>query len=283
MKMKEYEIVSDKPCIIAEAPLWVEKTNTLWWADINGKRIHYMSLEDGKERAIVVPEQVGCLFLDEDDRINVGATTGIYLLGEDGEFIPRYPLKPSGRRFNDGKVGPDGNLWIGTISREYKAHLFRVFPDGTHEVLLENMGNSNGLDWNTEKRKFYLNDTYKGVTYVYDYDENYNLSNGRVLHDFGVEENPDGMAIDTEGNLYVAMFGGQRLVKLDGETGEVLDEMYFPLPNVTCALFIGKELDEMIVTTAAYRADLLEYPDAGCVLKIKTGTKGFPQYKIKNK
>ncbi len=281
--MQEFKAVSAGAAIIAEGPLWQEKTNTLCWIDINGKRIHSRSLEDGKESAYVIPEQPGCIFFDESDRINVCSESGIYLLGEDGELSLRFAIKPSGRRFNDGKVGPDGNLWVGTISKELKGHLYRITPAGECSVLMENVGNSNGLDWDTKRQRFYLNDTYKRLTYVFDYDEQYNLSEPRILKDWNKEgENPDGMAIDSEGNLHIAMFGSSRILKLDGMTGEVLSERLFPLPNVSSVLFFGENLDRMAVTTAAYRVDLLANPYAGYVLVVDGTEKGVPIYKLKN-
>ena len=124
------------------------------------------------------------------------------------------------------------------------------------------------MDWNVTKRKFYLNDTYKHVTYVFDYDENYRIYNQKVLREWG-KDNPDGLAIDENGDLYVALFGAGKVVKISGKTGEIVEEIVLPMPNVTSVLFCGKNNKELIVTTAAYKTDLREYPLAGSVLKIK--------------
>ena len=266
--MQNFEIISSALSIIAETPVWIKDKNEIWWIDINGKRVHGISLSTKKEKCFILPQRPGCLFLDENDGLNVACETGIYSLTERGELISRYNIQPQGERYNDGKIGPDGNLWIGTISQKFNGVFYKIYPDGTYEILLENMGNSNGLDWNVTKKKFYLNDTYKHVTYVFDYDENYRIYNQKILREWG-KENPDGMCIDNNGDLYVALFGGGRIAKIHGETGETIEEIVLPMPNITSALFCGEDYENLIVTTAAYKTDLREYPLAGSVLKIK--------------
>ena len=191
-----------------------------------------------------------------------------------------YPIVPEGERFNDGKVGPDGKLWVGTISPDSKGVLYRVGSDGKYEILLDSMGNSNGLDWNVYKRKFYLNDTYKHVTYAFDYNEEYNLYNRKILRFWG-KENPDGMAIDSDGNLFIALFGSGKVVKVNSFDGEIIRQLDFPVPNVTSVLFAHENYDELIVTTAAYNTDLRKYPLAGAVFGVKTSESGFPLNRIK--
>lgn len=266
--MYSFEIISSALSIIAETPVWIEKKNELWWIDINGKRVHGISLLTNAEKCFILPQRPGCLFLDKTDGLNVACETGIYALTATGETILRYDIKPQGERYNDGKVGPDGNLWVGTISPAFNGVLYRIQSTGEYEILLDNMGNSNGLDWNLTKKKFYLNDTYKHVTYVFDYDENYRIYNQKVLREWG-KDNPDGMCIDKNGDLYVALFGGGRIAKINGETGEIIEEIVLPMPNIASVLFCGKDNENLIVTTAAYKTDLREYPLAGSVLKIK--------------
>ncbi len=279
--MQRIEIISSALSIIAETPVWIKSKNELWWIDINGKRIHGISLLTKVEKCYILPQRPGCLFLDEDDGLNVACETGIYALTSTGTLLSRYPIKPQGERYNDGKVGPDGNLWVGTISPELKGVLYRIRPTGEHEVLLTNMGNSNGLDWNLAKKKFYLNDTYKHVTYVFDFDEKYQIYNQKVLREWG-KENPDGMAIDENGDLYVALFGSGKIAKISGETGKTIEDILLPVPNITSVLFCGNDYKDLIVTTAAYKTDLREYPLAGSVLKIVRNEKGYPLNKIKN-
>ena len=104
-------------------------------------------------------------------------------------------------------------------------------------------------------------------------DDNYDLFNCRILRDWG-EDNPDGMAIDGNGDLYVALFGGSRVEKIDAATGKTLQKIYLPVPNVTSLCFIDENYSELFVTTAAYNTDLNRYPYAGSVFKIFLTKKG---------
>lgn len=262
------EIISTSISIIAESPLWIPDKQELWWIDVNGKRLNRKSFLTDKELCYVLPQQPGCSFIDIEKRINVACEDGIYIFDENKGLLPHYSIIPKGNRFNDGKIGPDGSLWIGTISSKFDGALYKIEPNGTYRVLLEGMGNSNGLDWDLKRKKFFLNDTYKQKTYVFDFDDNYELHNQIVLRDWKTQ-NPDGMCIDAEGNLYVALFGDGKVVKISGTTGKILREIELPVPNVTSVCFSNKKHDELIVTTAAYNTDLKKYPLAGSVLRIK--------------
>lgn len=271
--MADFEIVSSALCIIGESPTYRKNKEEFWWIDINGKSLHCLDLSTNTQRAFILKEQPGCLFIDSQDKIHIACETGIYVLQKDGTCDILYSIKPQGKRYNDGKIGPDGTLWIGTISPELQGCFYKIDSHGKVKVLLEGIGNSNGLAWNTKKRKFYLNDTYKHSTYVFDYDDNYELRNSRILRDWG-EENPDGMVIDGTGSLYVALFGGARIEKISGTTGEILRKIYLPVPNVTSLCFIDENFRELLVTTGAYNTDLKQYPFAGSVFKIFLNDRG---------
>ena len=117
----------------------------------------------------------------------------------------------------------------------------------------------------------------------FDYDIEKNaLSNGRVCvavpKEMGI---PDGMTVDDEGNIWVALWGGHGVIKYDPKTGDILDKVEVPAPNVTSCCFGGEKLDELYITTASLLTDLEQYPLAGSVFKVKPGVTGRPSYKFK--
>ena len=141
----------------------------------------------------------------------------------------------------------------------------------------------NGMGWSADAKKFYFIDTERFCVQDFDYDIEKNaLSNGRVCvavpKEMGI---PDGMTVDDEGNIWVALWGGHGVIKYDPKTGDILDKVEVPAPNVTSCCFGGEKLDELYITTASLLTDLEQYPLAGSVFKVKPGVTGRPSYKFK--
>lgn len=83
---------------------------------------------------------------------------------------------------------------------------------------------------------------------------------------------PDGQAIDTDGNLWVAVFGGGRVIKIDPRTPEtILDTIYFPAKQITSVAFGGSNLDELYVTSANIVSEDYERGTEGGILYRVTG------------
>lgn len=202
---------------------------------------------------------------------------GIYLENFDGG--PRLKLEgteiPSGVRFNDGKLDPRNRLWAGTIplneKEERPVSSLYCLEDPALKEIEKDLYISNGLGWSPDQKILYHVDTKPKIVWRYDYDiETGSVKNRRVFLQIEDEGSPDGMCIDRNGNLYIAMFGGYKVL-IFSASGLLQDSIRLPVPNVTsCAL--NERKNEMFITTA--RDGLSEkeqknYPLSGCVFRCE--------------
>ena len=275
------ELVTDALSVLCESPVWDEKKQCLYYVDINGKRLRQVNMPSGEVADRVLPEQPGCVVLDDAGGLVCGLETGIYrITGRSLQKINK-PFDMEGYRFNDGKVGPDGRLYIGTISRNFDGAFYRMEKDGEMVRLLSGVGNSNGLDWDLNRRLFYYNDTYKGTTDVFDWDvSTMELTGRRSLFEHGSGA-PDGMTLDAKGNLWTALWGKAKVVCLNPLNKQIVQEYSLPAENVTCCAFGGEDFKTLFITTASRGSDFRKYPLAGAVWCIKTDVPGLPAHRLK--
>lgn len=143
------------------------------------------------------------------------------------------------------------SLDSGAGEAQPEAGLYCMDPQGQVKTMLTGLYLGNGLAWSRDGRTFYYIDTMLHNVQVFDFDpDTRSLSNGREAFAIPAELGlPDGMTIDCEGKLWVAMFGGGAVLRFDPETGAVLDRVELPCPNVTCACFGGPEMEDLFITT----------------------------------
>lgn len=101
----------------------------------------------------------------------------------------------------------------------------------------------------------------------------------------GITGLPDGQTIDSDGNLWIALFGGNRVIKIDPRRPEtLLDSIELPADEVTSVAFGGANLDELYVTTASVPLLEKELTGSGHGVTYKvtgTGSKGLPANNVK--
>jgi sugar lactone lactonase YvrE len=191
-----------------------------------------------------------------------------------------------GNRFNDGKCDPAGRFLAGSMDdTEIKASgsLYSLSPDGSVKTLLAGTHIANGLAWSPDYQTFYFIDTPTRTVMAYDYD----LSTGAIANPRPVISVapalgwPDGMTCDTQGRLWVALWGGARLTRWDPENGQLLEEIPFPALNVSSCAFGGPGMTDLYVTTARKEMDarqLAKYPLSGGLFRIRTDIQGLPTF-----
>ena len=192
------------------------------------------------------------------------------------------PLIDSNIRFNDGKCDPSGRFWVGTMALDSRIKggvLYRFDKDKTVHLMLDSVSISNGIVWTADKKTMYYNDTPTGTIQAFDYDDTSgNITNRRVAVKIpnGIGA-PDGMTIDVEGNLWVALWGGGIVGKFNPLTGELIQKIKVPAPNVSSCAFGGKNLDILFITTARQwmnQEQLKKYPLSGGLFSVKPGVRG---------
>ncbi|XP_026736696.1 uncharacterized protein LOC113500183 [Trichoplusia ni] len=190
--------------------------------------------------------------------------------------------------FNDGKADPRGRLFSGTMApgideeslKSKKGSLYRIDPDGSTHKLATGISVANGLCWDLKEKAFYYIDSMEYNVRRYDYDvetgDISNLSYVFSLKDHDLDMIADGMTIDTDGNLWIALFGGHHVVKVDPRTGTLLEKVPIPAKQVTSVTFGGPNLDVLYVTTGCLDFEGPQPPPAGATFAVKgTNARGY--------
>lgn len=267
--MSNYRIIGKENCSLGEGPYWDAFAGKMRQFDIQNAEWLTVDLESGNYAAQKL-DQMGCCMAQCRD--------GSYLLAmEDGiytERMARLALKEpeTGARFNDGKAGPDGLFYAGTIEKSGKAVLYRL-REGKLERVVENVRISNGLDFSLDGKTVYYCDTPTRRIDAFDFPS---FENRRTV--FALDEatvgNPDGLCLDAEGMLWIALWGGHGVIRVNPENGKLLERVELPSPYTSCPAFVGEDLSLLAVTSAVHDADLVKEPHAGSTFLLNVGVKG---------
>lgn len=191
-------------------------------------------------------------------------------------------------RSNDGAVDTNGRFWVEAFvdpeieDPTEEGVLFRLDHDGRLQTMYEKIVIPNGITWNQGNNTMYLSDTTVGKVWAFDYDPKHgDISNKRLFFELKDREgNPDGHAMDVDGNIWHALYGGSGVIRIDSE-GKITGMVHLPTRNVTCPTFVGTSL---FVTTAK-EEDPEKHPEsaryAGSLFKVDVGVRGMPKYKAK--
>lgn len=277
-------LVLDEKTILGEGSIWHPKENKLYWIDIEGKILHIYDPVLKVDKQLKVGSRVGTIVPVQSGGALLALQSGIHKIDtKTGKLTFLInPLIDSNIRFNDGKCDPSGRFWVGTMaldSRKKGGVLYRFDKDKTVHLMLDSVSISNGIVWTADKKTMYYNDTPTGTIQAFDYDDtNGNITNRRVAVKIpnGIGA-PDGMTIDAEGNLWVALWGGGIVGKFNPLTGELLQKIKVPAPNVSSCAFGGKNLDVLFITTARQwmnEEQLKNFPLSGGLFSVKPGVRG---------
>ncbi|XP_058453862.1 regucalcin-like [Malaya genurostris] len=290
---------------LGEGPVWDTDTQSLFYVDIMGAAILRYDYAENKTYSAtidgVAPISLIILVQGKPDQYVLGTGHTLTLVSWDGRSEKATFEKTIGDlgesekhvRFNDGKVDPQGRLYAGTMrlesmgdifdQKEGKFYRFDGNVGGKFYEQKRDISISNGLTWDEQTGKFYYIDSAARDIKEFDVLENGDLRNETVLFDLKVGgKNPDfvadGMTSDADGKLFVATWGGSKLLKINPKTKKVEQEIPIPAKQVTSAAFGGPKLDELFVTTA--HTNNQDAP-AGALFKVSgLGVKGKEMYKM---
>ncbi len=267
--MNNYKIIGKENCKLGEGPYWDAFAGNMRQFDIQNSEWITIDIESG-EYSVEKLEQMGCCTAQcRDGSYLVAMEDGIYT-----ERMARIALKDAdtGARFNDGKAGPDGLFYAGTIERGGGAVLYRL-REGKLEKMVENVRISNGIDFSLDGKTVYYCDTPTRRIDAFDFPS---FENRRTVFAFDdtVVGNPDGMCLDAEGMLWIALWGGHGVVRVSPESGEIISRIELPSPYTSCPVFVGDDLSRLAVTSAMHDADLDKEPHAGSTFLLDVGVKG---------
>jgi sugar lactone lactonase YvrE len=279
------ELYIDARATLGESPAWDAKTQTLYWVDVFERHIYA-----GAKRILQLNDYIGCLAPRHSGGLIVAQRRSFCLVLPNMKTIHKLP-SPRGEalhnRFNDGKCDPRGRFIAGTMDhneKEDSGALYSLSADGQARKLLSHVRISNGLAWSPNGKAMYFIDTPSRQVLAFDYDlDTGKLLNARVIIRFDKSFGwPDGMTSDTDGNLWIAMWGGARVSQWSPD-GTLLAQFGVEAMNVTSCVFGGPNMNELFITTALKGTDaasIRRFPHAGGVFRMETHVTGMPTYEF---
>lgn len=272
---------------LGEGAIWNHLTQELYWLDIDGRQLFIYNLISNTQKTIDLPQKVGTVVPMEDGNAMVALEDGIYHLNLKTEELTIFS-KPEGHppnlRFNDGKCDPVGRLWVGSIWERTTPHvatLYKIESDGTSQPMLPNITISNGIAWSLDSKTMYYIDTYTSCVQAYNYEvATGQITNARTVITVPVALGyPDGMTIDAEGMLWIALWNGSAVCRFNPNTGKLLQKIEVNALNITSCAFGGADLKTLYITTAS--VDMTpeqheKYPQAGSLFAVETEVSGVP-------
>ena len=284
----EPELVVAKRALVGEGSVWDAQQQVLYWVDILSHELYIYDPATGENRTVQTCQAVGTVVPRARGGVVVALHNGFALIDLSNDKVT--PLADPERsipanRFNDGKCDPAGRLWAGTMAFDGepgRGALYCLDVDHGVEKKLDAVTISNGIVWSADHRTMYYVDTGLNNVRGFDYDiDSGEISSERVVIENEGEGHFDGMSIDAEGMVWIALFGGAGVRRYDPGSGSLLRDVSLPISQVTSCAFGGERLDELYITSAATGLDeaaLAREPLAGSLVKINPGVRGVEAY-----
>jgi sugar lactone lactonase YvrE len=279
------EVLIDSQSPLGEGAFWDADKKLLYWVDIHNGFLHVTDPQLQVDNIHEFGESVGTVVSCEKGGLLVALKkTVAHFEPVSGTLTRKVEVEEDvpQNRFNDGKCDPAGRFWVGTLcssENPSQAALYRVDPDFTVHKMLSGVTISNGIVWNRAGTKMYYIDTMTRRVDVFDFD----LGSGGISNRaccIEVPETmgmPDGMCIDREDCLWVALWGGWGVACWDPQSGELVEQVGLPAQYVTSCCFGGEDKQQLFITTARNplsRQEMEKQEHAGSLFRVQTDTVG---------
>lgn len=273
-------LVVDMPCQTGEGPLWHEDERVLYWLDIPAGRLFRYDPTTGlNSLAYQHPELIGGFTVQDSGALLLFCARGAILQWQHGTIevmLEEIPHESDGQ-FNDLIADPGGRVFCGfSSSDELSSRLYRLDPDGTLTLLFDDIGLTNGLGFSPDLQTLYHTDSNNRRIYSLDYDRRTgDVGNRQILVETPDDGSvPDGMAVDTQGDIWSARWDGSALYRYSA-SGKPLSKVSFPVKKVSSVTFGGHDCTTAFVTTAGgNKRGAEEGPHAGSLFKVRLGVSG---------
>jgi sugar lactone lactonase YvrE len=272
------EQITDPIAYHGEGPVWSARWGGLRWVDMLAGDVLSLA-DDGTVHRRSVAKVVAAMRPRSRGGAVLGIERGFALEDADGTVTRLEPVwQDPGIRMNEGGCDPDGRFYCGSMAYDQSpgaASLYRLDPDGTTTTVLTGVTVSNGLEWSPDGSRAYYNDTATSRIDVFDYDAAAGLTGRRpfaVIPDGG---RPDGLTVDAEGGVWVALAdrGAVWHLTADGVHDETIE---LPARKVTACTLGGPRLDQLFVTTSREGLEPGDDPLAGSLFRADVGVPGRP-------
>jgi sugar lactone lactonase YvrE len=274
--------------VVGESPLWHSRQRRLYWVDIQGRKVHRFDPAAGRNETFQLPEIVTSLAFRKTGGLLLTLRKAFAFYDPDTGELQRLATVESDKpenRFNDGRVGPQGRFWAGTMGDpawdQPVGSLYRLGPDLKVTRMRSRVVCSNGTGWSPDGRTMYHTESFRHTIYAYDFDPaTGSLGSSRIFAsvDPATGAFPDGLCVDAQGHLWSNQVGIGRIVRYDPD-GQIEREVLVPVPRAVGCAFGGKDLRTLFITSAREtmtRRQLRDAPLSGSIFAVEPGVKGQP-------
>lgn len=275
------QALTDSRAVLGEGPTWHRGEGVLYWVDIERRSLYRYDPRRGANQSVLEGVMVTAL-AEADEGGLVLVTSDALLTWAGGQVESLVALNlPKTVRTNDGKSDPLGRFWFGTMDLEGRHAIGELMVyDGEVRRVFAGTTISNGLGWSPSGDIFYHIDSVPGLIYRHRYDlETGTATERQILVDLSdASASPDGMAVDVDGNLWVAMWDGWA-VHVYNPDGRLTHVENLSVQRPTCVVFGGPALADLYITTASLELtseELKAQPEAGMLLSLDPGIRGVP-------
>jgi sugar lactone lactonase YvrE len=281
------ELAQDARATIGEGPVWDDRSQRLVWVDIPDGLVHRFSPGDGSDAPLEAGQAVGSVGLGREGGLVLAVPLGFALVAAGSERpteVIDVGEQLANNRMNDGACDPAGRFLAGTMDRDHApgmGSLYRLEQEGGKlgtTRLLDGLTISNGIDWSPDGSSMYFIDSATQRIDRFSYRPDDGLMRDRTVFATIAPRDglPDGLTVDAEGHVWVALFGAGR-VRRYSPAGEIAAEIGLPVSLVTSLAFGGVDLADLYVTSARHRlepAESARQVHAGSLFVCRPGPAG---------
>jgi sugar lactone lactonase YvrE len=275
----------DAQARLGEGPVWDERSGRLVWVDIEGPALHFTDPATGATTTQPMPMPIGIAVPRRSGGFMAALEDGFHAIDTEGrtERIVAVDTDGGRLRFNDGACDPAGRFLAGTMAYDFRpgaGALYRLDADLRVTRLLEDVTISNGLGWSPDGETMYYVDTPSRRIDAFDYDVATGaMSRRRSFVEIEGDGRPDGLCVDVEGAVWVALWPGWSVRRYlrDGTLDAIVP---VPVAEVSSCVFGGPSLDALFITTAWSTLSASErraQPHAGSLFRTSVGVRGVPR------
>ena len=294
---------------LGESLIWDERDGCLYWVDINGPSVNWHHLASGQTTTWIPPRWISSIAIREKGGFVASCEDGFaWIDPANGTYEPFHDPRPDPRltRINDGVTDRTGRYWSGTcdirqwddtttaedvgstdteLDARNTGELYRLDPSGAVTTMERDIVTANGPVFSPDGRTMYFNDSLPRVTWVYDLSADGSISNRREFRRYGPEHGfPDGMAVDVEGNIWIA-FCDSWVLRRYAPDGALIEERGIPVKQGLKPAFGGEDYSRLFIVSGIMgftEQTHREQPLAGSLFEIlDPGVKGLPNVPFK--
>lgn len=288
VKLSEANLVSNLRLQLGEGPCWNERRKSYFFVDIRNGSIYEHSNSDATLIHEIPLASSVCFTVDDQMVVTAGHQV---LLVDVGGIHPlafldvEYPSN----RCNDAKIGPDGQLWVGTMDDQVihiSGSLYQIKMNGEVTKLIKGIGISNTLAWDIKRNRFYFADSKRQELRYFSMNAiSESFEDGRIFFQDNLSnDTPDGSCIDADGFIWNARWGSGSVYRISPD-GQIVGQIEVPTSHVTSCCFGGEALNELLITTARDGLSieqLASQPLAGGVFRVKLPFVGLHAYRLES-